>query len=123
MRVIHGWLKFFDTVSHDKLMHLMKQRVDDRRVLILINSFLRSGVEIQGKQHHTSEGTPQGGPLSPLLSNLLLAQLDKELEKRSHRFVRYADDCNIYIRSIKAGRRVLSSVSRYLLKCLKLKVN
>jgi RNA-directed DNA polymerase len=115
--------KFFDTVNHDRLMHLIKQRVDDRRILVLINSFLKSGVEIEGKQYHTPEGMPQGGPLSPLLSNLMLDQLDKELEKRGHRFVRYADDCNIYVRSIKSGRRVLDSVSVYLLKRLKLKVN
>jgi RNA-directed DNA polymerase len=114
--------KFFDRVNHDKLMVRVKQRVLDKRVLRLINAFLKSGVVVNGKHEPTVEGTPQGGPLSPLLANLLLDDLDKELERRGHCFSRYADDCNIYVRSKRAGDRVLRSITRFLEK-LKLTVN
>ena len=115
--------KFFDRVNHDKLMSLIRERVGDRRVLKLIHRFLRSGVMEGEALHETVKGTPQGGPLSPLMANLLLDRLDKELERRGHRFVRYADDCNIYVRSRRAGERVLQSVSRYLTRRLRLNVN
>ena len=115
--------KFFDRVNHDKVMSEVGRRVSDQRVMKLIRRFLKSGIEYNGKLMETEMGTPQGGPLSPLLANLMLDNLDKELEHRGHRFVRYADDCNIYIRSRRAGRRVLKSVSRYLDKRLKLSVN
>ncbi|PQP34958.1 group II intron reverse transcriptase/maturase [Desulfobacteraceae bacterium SEEP-SAG9] len=115
--------KFFDRVSHDKLMGIVSKRVNDQRVLKLIRRYLQSGVMINETLHETLTGTPQGGPLSPLLANLLLNQLDRELEKRGHRFVRYADDCNIYKRSWKAGERVKASITRYLSHRLKLKVN
>ena len=125
----YGWVvdvdleKFFDRVNHDKLMSLVKERIKDERVRTLIQRYLKSGVMIDSDYHWTGEGTPQGGPLSPLLANLLLDLLDKELERRGHCFVRYADDCNIYVKSAKAGRRVLASVTQYLLRKLKLKVN
>jgi len=115
--------KFFDRVNHDKLMSLVRERVKDVRVLRLINSYLKSGVMIGEEFQETAEGTPQGGPLSPLLANLLLDRLDKELEGRGHRFVRYADDCNIYVRSKRAGERVMAGVTRYLSQKLRLKVN
>lgn len=115
--------KFFDRVNHDKLMSEVAKRVKDRRLLTLIHRFLKAGVLDHDCLHETVEGTPQGGPLSPLLSNLLLDELDRELERRGHRFVRYADDCNIYVRSLRAGRRVLESITRYLSLKLKLKVN
>ena len=115
--------KFFDRVNHDKLMSEVRKRVSDRRVNILILRVLRSGVEYEGKLLKTVEGTPQGGPLSPLLANLTLDTLDRELERRGHRFVRYADDCNIYVRSKRAGSRVLGSISRFLSRHLKLSVN
>ena len=115
--------KFFDRVNHDKLMSEVRKRVSDRRVNILILRVLRSGVEYEGKLLKTVEGTPQGGPLSPLLANLILDTLDRELERRGHRFVRYADDCNIYVRSKRAGSRVLGSISRFLSRHLKLSVN
>jgi RNA-directed DNA polymerase len=115
--------KFFDRVNHDILMGLVAKRVADKRVLKLIRGFLTAGVMAEGLVSATEEGTPQGGPLSPLLSNLMLDVLDKELEKRGHRFVRYADDCNIYVRSQKAGERVVASVERFLNKRLKLTVN
>lgn len=115
--------KFFDRVNHDKLMHRVKQRVEDKRVLKLINSYLKAGIlDDQGWQQ-TEEGTPQGGPLSPLLANVLLDDLDQELERRGHKFVRYADDCNIYVKSKMAGQRVLSSITRWLSNKLKLTVN
>ena len=115
--------KFFDRVNHDKLMCLVKERISDIRMLMLINSFLKCGL-MNGKEHHsTEEGTPQGGPLSPLLANLLLDQLDKELEGRGHRFARYVDDCNIYVRSKRAGLRVKANVTKYLSRKLRLKVN
>jgi RNA-directed DNA polymerase len=125
----HDWVvdidleKFFDRVNHDVLMGLVAKRVTDKRILTLIRSFLTAGVLDGGLVSPTEEGTPQGGPLSPLLSNLMLDVLDRELEKRGHRFVRYADDCNIYVRSQRAGERVMESIERFLTKCLKLKVN
>jgi RNA-directed DNA polymerase len=115
--------KFFDRVNHDKLMDEVRKRVSDRRVCTLILRFLRSGVEAEGKLLVTEMGTPQGGPLSPFLANLMLDNLDRELERRGHRFVRYADDCNIYVRSKRAGSRVLKSISRFLSRHLKLSVN
>jgi RNA-directed DNA polymerase len=115
--------KFFDRVDHDKLMGVVRQRVKDQRVLRLIRRYLQSGVMINETLHETLTGTPQGGPLSPLLANLLLDQLDCELEKRGHRFVRYADDCNIYKRSQEAGERVKASITQFLSHRLKLKVN
>ena len=115
--------KFFDRVNHDKLMSEVQKRVSDRRVNTLILGFLRSGIEHEGKLLITEMGTPQGGPLSPLLANLMLDNLDRELERRGHRFVRYADDCNIYIKSKRAGSRVLRSISLFLSSHLKLSVN
>jgi RNA-directed DNA polymerase len=115
--------KFFDRVNHDKLISEVQKRVSDRRVYMLILRFLRSGIEHEGKLLKTVEGTPQGGPLSPLLANLMLDTLDRELERRGHRFVRYADDCNIYLRSKRAGSRVLRSISQFLSRHLKLSVN
>jgi RNA-directed DNA polymerase len=115
--------KFFDRVNHDKLMTLVEARVDDWRVRRLIRRYLKAGMLSGGDLTARMEGTPQGGPLSPLLANLLLDGLDKELEKRGHRFARYADDCNIYVGSRRAGERVMKSVSRYLREKLKLKVN
>ena len=115
--------KFFDRVNHDKLMSRVRERVSDRRVLKLIDRYLKAGALAAEGFEATPEGTPQGGPLSPLLANQLLDGLDKELENRGHRFVRYADDCNIYVRSERAGRRVLGSVTRYLERRLKLSVN
>src|SRR6266702_7194876 len=115
--------KFFDRVNHDILMGLVAKRVADKRVLKLIRGFLTAGVLMDGLVGPTEEGTPQGGPLSPLLSNLMLDVLDKELERRGLNFVRYADDCNIYVRSQRAGERVMASIERFLTKRLKLKVN
>jgi len=115
--------KFFDRVNHDILMGLVAKRVTDKRILRLIRSFLTAGVLEGGLVSPTEEGTPQGGPLSPLLSNLMLDVLDKELEKRGHRFVRYADDCNVYVCSQRAGERVMASIEQFLAKRLKLKVN
>jgi RNA-directed DNA polymerase len=115
--------KFFDRVNHDILMGLVAKRVTDKRILKLIRGFLTAGVLVDGLVGPTEEGTPQGGPLSPLLSNLMLDVLDKELEKRGHHFVRFADDCNIYVRSQRAGERVMTSVERFLTKRLKLTIN
>jgi RNA-directed DNA polymerase len=115
--------KFFDRVNHDILMGLVAKRVTDKRILKLVRGFLTAGVLKGGLVSPTEEGTPQGGPLSPLLSNLMLDVLDKELEKRGHRFVRYADDCNIYVRSQRAGERVMAGIEAFLAKRLKLKVN
>jgi len=115
--------KFFDRVNHDILMGLIAKRVADKRLLKLIRGFLTAGVLEGGLVSPTEEGTPQGGPLSPLLSNLMLDVLDKELEKRGHRFARYADDCNIYVRSQRAGERVMAGIEKFLAKRLKLKVN
>jgi RNA-directed DNA polymerase len=115
--------KFFDRVNHDKLMGQVAKRISDKRVLKLIRAFLKAGVMEGGLVSPSVEGTPQGGPLSPLLSNLELDELDRELEQRGHRFVRYADDCNIYVRSERAGQRVMESVTRFITTKLKLKVN
>jgi RNA-directed DNA polymerase len=115
--------KFFDRVNQDKLMSLVKERVKDRRGLQLIERYLKAGALTGDGFEATTEGTPQGGPLSPLLANLLLDGFDKELERRGHRFVRYADDSNIYVKSARAGHRVLASVSRFLERRLKLTVN
>jgi RNA-directed DNA polymerase len=115
--------KFFDRVNHDMLMARVARVVKDKRVLKLIRAYLNSGVMVNGVVMDTEEGTPQGGPLSPLLSNIMLNDLDRELEKRGHKFVRYADDCNIYVKTERAGERVLKSVKQYLEKKLKLKVN
>ena len=115
--------KFFDRVNHDKLMASVAQRIADKRVLKLIRSFLTAGVMENGLVRATEEGTPQGGPLSPLLSNVVLDEMDRELEKRKLRFVRYADDSNIYVRSMRAGLRVMESVTAFLTQNLKLKVN
>lgn len=115
--------KFFDRVNHDMLMARVARVVKDKRVLKLIRAYLESGVMVNGVVLETEEGTPQGGPLSPLLSNIMLNDLDKELEKRGHKFVRYADDCNIYVKTQSAGERVMESVKGFLEKKLKLKVN
>jgi len=115
--------KFFDRVNHDRLMAAVATRVQDKRLLKLIRAFLNAGVMARGLVSPTDEGAPQGGPLSPLLSNLVLDELDRELEKRGHRFVRYADDCNIYVRSERAGQRVMASIERFIIRKLKLKVN
>ena len=115
--------KFFDKVNHDKLMGALAKRVEDRILLKLLRKYLQAGVLLNGVVQQSEEGTPQGGPLSPLLSNIVLDQLDKELEKRGHRFVRYADDCNIYVKSEKAGRRVMTSITSFIERILKLKVN
>ena len=125
----YGWCvdldleKFFDRVNHDKLMGQIAKRVEDKRLLKLIRAVLNAGVMENGLEQPSEEGTPQGGPLSPLLSNLVLDELDRELEARGHRFVRYADDCNIYVRSERAGQRVMESVKRFIANQLKLKVN
>jgi group II intron reverse transcriptase/maturase len=115
--------KFFDTVNHDRLMARMKQQISDKRVLRLVNAYLKAGVMVNGVVMGTEEGTPQGGPISPLLSNIVLDELDRELEKRGHRFVRYADDCNIYVKSRRSAERVLASTQKYIEKRLRLKVN
>src|SRR6476619_664766 len=125
----YGWVidldleKFFDRVNHDKLMGQIAKRVEDKRLLKLIRAFLNAGVMENGLVSPSVEGTPQGGQLSPLLSNLVLDELDRELECRGHRFVRYADDCNIYVRSERAGQRVMESITRFITQKLKLKVN
>jgi RNA-directed DNA polymerase len=124
----HRWVvdldleKFFDRVNHDKLMAAMARRVIDKRMLRLIGGFLKVGVLENGLVSPGEEGTPQGGPLSPLLSNIVLDELDRELERRQHRFVRYADDCNIYVRSQRAGQRVMTKVTLFLTRRRKLKV-
>jgi len=125
----YGWVvdldleKFFDRVNHDKLMGQIANRVEDKRLLKLIRAFLNAGVMENGLVSPSVEGTPQGGPLSPLLSNLVLDELDRELERRGHRFVRYADDSNIYVRSERAGQRVMDSITHFITHKLKLKVN
>jgi RNA-directed DNA polymerase len=115
--------KFFDRVNHDKLMSKIAERVSDKRLLKLIRGFLRAGVLENGLVSPVDEGTPQGGPLSPLLSNIVLDECDREVERRGLRFARYADDCNIYVRSRRAGERVMESISRFITTKLKLKVN
>jgi group II intron reverse transcriptase/maturase len=115
--------KFFDRVNHDMLMARVARVVKDKRVLKLIRAYLNSGVMVNGVVLDKEEGTPQGGPLSPLLSNIMLDDLDKELEKRGHKFVRYADDCNIYVKTQRAGERVMEGMKAFLEKKLKLKVN
>jgi group II intron reverse transcriptase/maturase len=115
--------KFFDRVNHDVLMARVARRVRDKRLLRLIGRYLTSGVMIEEAIREQAEGTPQGGPLSPLLSNILLDDLDKELGRRGHRFCRYADDCNIYVKSKAAGERVMASITRFLEKRLRLRVN
>jgi RNA-directed DNA polymerase len=125
----NGWVvdmdleKFFDRVNHDVLMGRIAQRVGDKRLLKLIRLYLQAGVMLNGVVVERYEGTPQGGPLSPLLSNILLDELDKELERRGHKFCRYADDCNIYVKTERAGQRVLESVTKFLETKLRLKVN
>jgi RNA-directed DNA polymerase len=125
----YGWVvdldleKFFDRVNHDRLLAAVAERVADKRMLKLIRAFLEAGVMEDGLVSPVDEGTPQGGPLSPLLSNLVLDELDRELERRGHRFVRYADDCNIYVGSERAGLRVMGSVTYFITHRLKLKVN
>jgi RNA-directed DNA polymerase len=125
----YGWCidldleKFFDRVNHDKLMGRIAQRVEDKRLLKLIRAFLNAGVLENGLVSPSVEGAPQGGPLSPLLSNLVLDELDRELEHRGLRFVRYADDCNIYVRSERAGLRVRKSITQFITHKLKLQVN
>src|ERR1700723_1677375 len=117
------WKKFFDRVNHDKLMGQIAKRVEDKRLLKLIRAFLNAGVMETGLVRPSVGGTPQGGPLSPLLSNLVLDELDRELERRGHRFVRYADDCKIYVPRKKAGPRVMTSLTRFIEGRLKLQVN
>lgn len=125
----YGWVvdldleKFFDRVNHDRLMAAVARRVRDKRMLKLIRAFLTAGVMENGLVGPVDEGTPQGGPLSPLLSNLVLDELDRELERRGHCFVRYADDCNIYVRSRRAGERVKQGITGFITRRLKLKVN
>lgn len=115
--------KFFDTVDHDVLMSRVSRRVRDKGILRLIGRYLRAGVVVNGRLNKTSKGVPQGGPLSPLLSNILLDDLDKELERRGHRFARYADDLTLLVKSRRAGERVMASISRFLKRKLKVTVN
>jgi RNA-directed DNA polymerase len=115
--------KFFDRVNHDILMSRVARKIGDKRVLFLIRKYLQAGILVDGVRVLGDEGTPQGGPLSPLLANILLDDLDKELERRGHKFCRYADDCNIYVLSERAGERVMKSVTEFLEGKLKLKVN
>lgn len=115
--------KFFDKVNHQMLMNLLSEKIKDKRTLKLINLYLKSGIMESGTVSQRMEGTPQGSPLSPLLSNIILDELDKELNKRGHKFVRYADDCSIYVKSEKAAKRVMATITRYIEEELLLKVN
>jgi len=115
--------KYFDTVNHDILIDMLRKRIKDERVIKLIRKYLKSGVMINGLTQPTEEGTPQGGNLSPLLSNIYLTAFDRMLESRGHKFVRYADDCNIYVKSRRAAERVMSNCTKFLEGKLKLKVN
>lgn len=115
--------KFFDRVNHDRLMGTLAKRIQDKTLLKLIRRYLESGVMSSGVKVANEQGVPQGGPLSPLLANIVLDELDKELERRGHRFVRYADDCNIYVKSRRAGERVMASISRFIEDKLRLKIN
>ena len=115
--------KFFDRVNHDRLMSTLAKTIKDKLLLKLVRKYLQAGVMINGVVSSTEEGTPQGGPLSPLLSNIVLDELDKELEKRGHQFIRYADDCNIYVKTKRAGQRSLASIQRFIERKLRLKVN
>lgn len=115
--------RFFDTVNHDRLMARVKDVVKDKRVLRLINAYLQAGVMVNGVMMETEEGTPQGGPLSPLLSNIVLTELDCKLEERGLSFVRYADDCNIYVSSERSAQRVMASTKAFVEKRMRLKVN
>lgn len=115
--------KFFDTVNHDRLMAQLKRKISDKRVLRLVNAYLKAGVMVDGMVTTTEEGTPQGSPLSPLLSNIVLTELDNKLEERGHRFVRYADDCNIYVKSQRSAKRVLKSTTEFIESRMRLKVN
>ena len=115
--------KFFDRVNHDVLMSRIARRIKDKRILLLIRRYLQVGTMLGGLTTISREGTPQGGPLSPLLSNIILDDFDKELERRGHSFCRYADDCNVYVHTRKAGERVLESISKFLEEKLRLKVN
>jgi RNA-directed DNA polymerase len=125
----YGWVveidleKFFDRVNHDQLMWRLAQRITDKRLLKLVRAFLNAGVMANGLVSPRTEGVAQGGPLSPFLSNVVLDELDRELERRGHRFVRYADDCNIYVRSERAGHRVMANISKFITRKLKLQVN
>ncbi|MGC9293657.1 MAG: reverse transcriptase domain-containing protein, partial [Acidobacteriaceae bacterium] len=112
-----------DRVNHDLLMQKLSLKIDDGRVLSLIRRYLEAGMMAEGIVSPRTEGTPQGGPLSPLLSNILLTELDRELQRRGHAFCRYADDCNIYVKSKAAGERVMANITRFLTEKLKLKVN
>ncbi len=115
--------KFFDRINHDRLMQRLSKGIGDKRLLRLIRAYLQAGIMDEGLMEQRTAGTPQGGPLSPLLSNIVLDELDKELERRGHSFCRYADDCNIYVRSRKAGERIMSSMVDFIERKLKLKVN
>jgi len=125
----YGWVvdidlkSFFDKINHDRLMQRLSKGIGDKRLLRLIRKYLRARMLIGGLEHQRTSGTPQGGPLSPLLSNIVLDELDKELEKRGHAFVRYADDCNIYVKSKASGERVLSSIRKFIEAKLKLRLN
>ena len=115
--------KFFDHVNHDRLMSSLARQIEDKRMLKLIRGYLTAGILDNGLVSTPTEGTQQGGPLSPFLSNVVLDELDKELEKRGHRFVRYGDDCNIYVRTQRAGGGVMDSITRSIEKKLKLRIN
>lgn len=115
--------KFFDKINHDRLMQRLSKGIGDKRLLRLIHGYLKAGMMVGGIEEQRTAGTPQGGPLSPLLSNIVLDELDKELERRGHRFCRYADDCNIFVKSRKAGERVMETIVNFIEKKLKLKVN